>query len=112
MGQAVLLIQPFLPHITNAELHQIMCSGFATMAGGFLVAYIDLGVSGEALISSCAMSVPISFVVSKLRYPELEEPFAAQYVVISESGRNDSVNFIHAFTNGKKIILPKFDRIF
>jgi len=98
MGEAVMLIRPFLPHITNAELHQIMCSGFATIAGSVLVAYINLGIDGEVLISSCVMSIPISLVVSKLRYPEEEEPFAAQYVVVPEVSRSDGVNFLHAFS--------------
>lgn len=102
-AEAAMLIRPFLPHITNAELHQIMCSGFATIAGSVLVAYINLGVNGQALVSSCVMSIPISLVVSKLRYPEEEEPFSAQYVVSSEVGRSDGINFMHAFTNGKQI---------
>lgn len=52
-GESVLLIKPFLDVLTKAELHQIMCSGFATIAGSVLVAYISLGLNGTALISSC-----------------------------------------------------------
>lgn len=52
-GESVMLIKPFLCSLTRAELHQIMCSGFATIAGSVLVAYMHLGVSGTALISSC-----------------------------------------------------------
>lgn len=29
-GESALLIKPFVPHLTMAELHQVMCSGFAT----------------------------------------------------------------------------------
>lgn len=52
-GESVMLIRPFLVVLTRAELHQVMCSGFATIAGSVLVAYISLGVNGTALISSC-----------------------------------------------------------
>lgn len=52
-GESVMLIRPFLPTLTKAELHQIMASGFATIAGSVLVAFISLGVNGTALISSC-----------------------------------------------------------
>lgn len=48
-----MLIKPFLCALTKAEMHQIMCSGFATIAGSVLTAYMALGVSGTALISSC-----------------------------------------------------------
>lgn len=48
-----MLIKPFLCVLTKSEMHQIMCSGFATIAGSVLVAYQKLGVSGTALISSC-----------------------------------------------------------
>jgi CNT family concentrative nucleoside transporter len=99
--EALMLIRPFLSHVSNAELHQIMCSGFATIAGSVLVVYMNLEVNAEALLSSCVMSIPISLVVSKLRYPEEEEPFTAQYLVISEINRNEGVTFMHAFTNGE-----------
>ena len=64
-----MLIRPFIAHLTQAEIHQIMCSGFATIAGSVLLAYISLGVNAQALISSCVMSIPASLAISKLRYP-------------------------------------------
>ncbi|KAH6663833.1 Na+ dependent nucleoside transporter C-terminus-domain-containing protein [Halenospora varia] len=96
--QAVMLVRPFLPHITHSELHQIMCSGFASIGGSMLVTYIILGVNVQALISSCVMSIPASIVVSKLRYPEEEDPLTVRCIAVDE--RNDGVNAIQAFTNG------------
>lgn len=40
-GESAMLIRPFVAHLTAAELHQVMCSGFATIAGSVLVAYIS-----------------------------------------------------------------------
>ncbi len=59
-GESAMLIRPFVSHLTMAELHQVMCSGFATIAGSVLVAYIGLGINPQALISSCVMCVPTS----------------------------------------------------
>lgn len=57
-GESVLLIKPFLNVLTRAEIHQVMASGFATIAGSVLVAFISLGVNGTALISSCKLLCP------------------------------------------------------
>lgn len=83
-GESAMLIKPFVSHLTQAELHQIMTSGFATIAGSVLVAYISLGVNGQALVSSCVMSIPASLAVSKLRYPEEEETLTAGRVVVPD----------------------------
>jgi concentrative nucleoside transporter, CNT family len=68
-GESAMLIKPFISHLTDAELHQVMTSGFATIAGSVLAAYISMGISATALISSCVMSIPASLAISKLRYP-------------------------------------------
>lgn len=99
-GESAMLIRPFVPHLTMAELHQVMCSGFATIAGSVLVAYIGLGVNPQALISSCVMSIPASLAVSKLRYPETEETLTAGRVVIPDDDEHRAANSLHAFANG------------
>jgi CNT family concentrative nucleoside transporter len=38
-GESAMLIKPYLLHLTSAELHQVMTSGFATIAGSVLAAY-------------------------------------------------------------------------
>ena len=99
-GESAMLIKPFVPYLTKAELHQVMCSGFATIAGSVLVAYIGLGVNPQALISSCVMSIPASLAMSKLRYPEEEESLSAGKVVIPKDEDQRAVNTLHAFANG------------
>jgi CNT family concentrative nucleoside transporter len=83
-----------------AELHQVMCSGFATIAGSVLVAYICMGLNAQALISSCVMSIPASLAFSKLRYPEEEETLTAGRVVIPDDDEHKASNALHAFANG------------
>ncbi|KAL9596686.1 MAG: hypothetical protein Q9219_005645 [cf. Caloplaca sp. 3 TL-2023] len=99
-GESAMLIKPFVAHLTQAELHQVMCSGFATIAGSVLVAYIALGVNGQALISSCVMSIPASLAISKLRYPETEETLTTGRCVIPDDDEERSANSLHAFANG------------
>ena len=99
-GESAMLIRPFVPHLTMAEIHQVMCSGFATIAGSVLVAYIGLGLSPQALVSSCIMSIPASLAVSKMRYPETEETITSGRVVIPDDDEHKATNALHAFANG------------
>lgn len=101
-GESAVLVRAFLPLLTRAELHQIMTSGFATIAGSVLSGYIALGLSPLALVSSCAMSIPASIAISKLRYPESEEPLTRGSLVrIAEDGENERpFNSLHALANG------------
>lgn len=99
-GESAMLIRPFVPHLTLAELHQVMCCGFATIAGSVLVAYIGLGLNPQALVSSCIMSIPASLAVSKLRYPEEEETITSGRVVVPDDDEHKAANALHAFANG------------
>jgi concentrative nucleoside transporter, CNT family len=99
-GESAMLIRPFVPHLTLAEIHQVMCSGFATIAGSVLVAYIGLGLNPQALVSSCIMSIPASLAVSKMRYPETEETITSGRVVIPDDDEHRATNALHAFANG------------
>ncbi|RDL30158.1 putative concentrative Na+-nucleoside cotransporter CNT1 [Venustampulla echinocandica] len=99
-GESAMLIKPFIPHLTDAELHQIMTSGFATIAGSVLAAYIAMGISPLALVSSCVMSIPASLAISKLRWPETEESLTAGQIVIPASDEERPTNSLHAFANG------------
>lgn len=99
-GESAILIKPFAPHLTRAEYHQVMTSGFATIAGSVLVSYISMGVSPQALISSCVMSIPASLATSKLRYPEEETTLTDGGVVIPDDETEEAHNVLHAFANG------------
>ncbi|KAH8163268.1 hypothetical protein CIB48_g4976 [Xylaria polymorpha] len=99
-GESAMLIRPFVPYLTLAELHQVMTCGFATIAGSVLVAYIGLGLNAQALVSSCIMSIPASLAISKMRYPETEESLTAGKVIVPEDAEDKAANPLHAFANG------------
>jgi CNT family concentrative nucleoside transporter len=99
-GESAMLVRPFVPHMTKAEIHQIMTCGFATISGSVLVGYIGLGLNAEVLVSSCIMSIPASLAISKLRYPETEEALTAGSVTVPVDKEDKAENILHAFANG------------
>jgi hypothetical protein len=64
-----------------------MTSGFSTIAGSVLSAYIALGVPAQNLVTSSVMSIPASIAISKIRVPETEEPVTRGQVVV-DRGEN------------------------
>lgn len=77
--EAPLLVKPFVRTMTRSELHSVMTGGFATVAGGVLAAYVALltayfpDIAGH-LIAASVMSAPAALAISKIMYPEREEP--------------------------------------
>lgn len=99
-GESAMLIRPFIPHLTLAEIHQVMCCGFATIAGSVLISYINMGLNAQVLVSSCIMSIPASLAISKMRFPEEEETLTSGRVVVPDDEEHKAANALHAFANG------------
>lgn len=59
-----------------------MTSGFSTIAGSVLAAYISMGVPAVNLVTSSVMSIPASISISKMRFPEREVPVTRGHVVV------------------------------
>ncbi|VEN59312.1 unnamed protein product [Callosobruchus maculatus] len=72
-SEAPLLLAPYLKDLTDSEIHSVMTSGFATVAGSVMAAYINYGARPQDLITSSIMSAPAALCFSKLMYPETEE---------------------------------------
>lgn len=68
------MVSPYVEQVTMSELHSIMTSGLATVAGGMLAAYVSLGIDAQHVMSASVMSAPASLAISKLMYPETEVP--------------------------------------
>lgn len=99
-GESAILIKPLLPHCTDAEIFQVLTSGFSTVSGSVLAAYIHMGVNAAALVTSCVMSIPASIAAAKLVLPETEESLTSDRSVIPEDATEEAHNVIHAFSNG------------
>ena len=102
LGESACLVKPYVDIMTDSEIHLAMTSGFSTIAGSVLLAYISLGVPAQNLITSSVMSIPASIAVSKMRYPETEEPVTRGHVAVDrgESGPDAPANSLHAFSQG------------
>lgn len=73
MSESPLLIRPYINKLTKSEIHSIMVSGFATVSGTVLAAYLSFGASAAHLITSSVMAAPATLAISKLYMPETEE---------------------------------------
>ncbi|XP_055920056.1 solute carrier family 28 member 3 isoform X2 [Eupeodes corollae] len=73
MSESPLLIRPYIKLLTASEMHSIMVSGFATVSGTVLAAYMSFGASPAHLITSSVMAAPATLAISKLYMPETEE---------------------------------------
>ena len=98
MSESAMLVGPYLEHATNAEIHQVMASGFATISGSVYLGLITFGASPTHLITCCIMSVPCAIVTSKMRYPEEEVPLTRGKNVVLE--RETESNMVLALSNG------------
>lgn len=73
MSEGPLIIKPYIKLLTESEIHSIMVSGFATVSGTVLAAYISFGAEAQHLITASVMAAPASLFFSKLIFPETEE---------------------------------------
>jgi nucleoside permease NupC len=67
-----------------------MTSGFSTIAGSVLTAYINLGVPAQNLVTSSVMSIPASIAISKMRLPETQEPVTRGRVTVDRGDEGKS----------------------
>lgn len=72
-SECPMLIRPYVRLLTHSELHSILVSGFATVSGSVLAAYISYGAEAQHLITASVMAAPASLFFSKLFYPETEQ---------------------------------------
>ncbi|XP_068622381.1 uncharacterized transporter YutK-like [Battus philenor] len=69
-SESVLIIKPYLSVLTPSELHVVMASGFATVSGTILAAYIAFGAEPAHLVTASVMSAPAAICYGKLMLPE------------------------------------------
>ncbi|MGL4367609.1 MAG: NupC/NupG family nucleoside CNT transporter [Brevinemataceae bacterium] len=70
--EAPILIKPFIPSMTNSEIHAVMTGGFATIAGSVFAGFVAMGIDPSYLIGASIMSAPAALMISKMFYPETE----------------------------------------
>lgn len=113
--EAPLMIKPYLKGMTQSELLTIMVGGMATIAGGVMAAYIQILGTAFAqannipiqeaqllfathLLGASVMAAPAAMLISKIIYPETEEPETKGTVKVSVE--KNATNFIEAAAVG------------
>ena len=95
--EAPLLIKPYMPKMTRAELFAVMCGGLASIAGTMLAGYAQLGIKMEYLLAASFMAAPGGLLFAKLLIPQTEKVEDESLAVVEE---NPPANIIDAATTG------------
>ena len=96
--EAPLVIRPFLAGMTKSELMAVMTGGFATVAGGVMVAYARFGIDPGHLLAATVMSAPAALVFAKIMIPETEESDTAGEIKVKME--RQTTNIIDAAATG------------
>lgn len=84
--ESCLTVRPYLDGMTKSELCTILTAGMATIASTVLALYVSFlhelfpTIAGH-LVSASILSAPAAIVMSKLLFPELDEPTTLGKVV-------------------------------
>uniref|UniRef100_A0A7E4VTM7 Sodium/nucleoside cotransporter n=1 Tax=Panagrellus redivivus TaxID=6233 RepID=A0A7E4VTM7_PANRE len=97
--EAALLIEPALGTMTESEIHTVMTSGFACIAGSLFSAYISFGACPTYLLSATVMSAAVSLSISKLLYPEVQKSRQIGSKNFKFAQREER-NFLECISNG------------
>ena len=71
---AQIMIKPYLGGLTMSELLTSMAGSLACVSGAMMPIYIKMGIPAEYILASSIMAAPGAIVISKIMYPETEEP--------------------------------------
>ena len=71
---APLVVRPYLAKMTQSELFAVMTGGCATIAGGVMMAYANMGVDLGYLLTASFMAAPGGLLIAKIVMPETGTP--------------------------------------
>ena len=101
--ESSLVVKPFLLKMTRSELTTILTASMATIASSMLAVYIFMlkakfpTIAGH-LVSASIMNAPSAIVISKLLFPETDQPETLDQKVEPEYQKES--NFVEAIMNG------------
>ncbi|XP_030246866.1 solute carrier family 28 member 3 [Drosophila navojoa] len=104
MSESPLLIRPYIQKLTKSEIHSIMVSGFATVSGTVLAAYLSFGASAAHLITSSVMAAPATLAISKLYMPETEVSQTSSDTI--ELEKSEDASLLDAASSGASNAVP------
>lgn len=96
---APLVVRPYLAKMTNSELFAVMTGGCATIAGGVMMAYANMGVDLSYLLTASFMAAPGGLLIAKIMMPETDTP-VDQIGMDTAEGEDRPANVFEAIGNG------------
>jgi concentrative nucleoside transporter, CNT family len=96
--ESVSAIRVYLQKMTRSELHTVMTTFLATIAGSVMVTYTTFGAEAGHLLTASLMSAPAAILMSKLMVPEIDEPQTSGAARVRIEV--DSHNLFDAITRG------------
>jgi CNT family concentrative nucleoside transporter len=96
--EAQVMIRPYIATMTKSELLSSMAGSMACIAGGILIVYVNMGARAEYLLTASLMAAPAALVISKIIYPETEEPVTKGKVTLEV--KKEHTNLIDAISHG------------
>lgn len=96
--EAPLVVRPYLERLSKSELNALMVGGFATVTGGLLVAYKEMGAEVGHLVTASVISGPAALLIAKVMQPE-DPSFKGESTLAVDEDR-PSANVIGAAAQG------------
>ena len=96
--EAPLVVKPYISTMTRSELNAMMVGGFATITGGLMAIFVNIGVSAGHLVTASIISAPAALIIAKILQPETEE--SETLGTVNVKFEKQAANVIEAAANG------------
>lgn len=97
--EAPIMIRPFIGNMTRSEIFAVMTGGLASVAGGTMIGYIQLGVDVKYLLTAAFMTAPAGLVFAKIIFPEVETAQKCSKT-ITQNMENEAAGIFDAAATG------------
>ena len=95
---AQIMIKPYLKDLTRSELLTSMAGSLACVSGAMMPVYIKMGIPAVYILASSIMAAPGAIAISKIMYPEVDEPKTGENIKIEIEKTH--VNLIDSISAG------------
>ncbi|MCU8000392.1 MULTISPECIES: NupC/NupG family nucleoside CNT transporter [Shewanella] len=96
--EAPSMVRPLVKNMTRSELFAVMTGGLASVAGGTMVGYINLGIDPKYILTACFMTAPAGLLFAKLLCPQTEQHLVKNEIEIDAAEQPKGL--LEAITDG------------
>lgn len=96
--EAPSMVRPLVKNMTRSELFAVMTGGLASVAGGTMIGYINIGIDPKYILTACFMTAPAGLLFAKLLCPQTEPELVKNSIHIDSEEAPKSL--LDAITDG------------